>query len=147
MSYSGLRTIEILRLRRGDVDMDRRTINVKGKGKHTYELVKLIGMSVEDVGEYLAQVVDSFPSRTSPLYPTLKDELQVQRMTKKLLTAAGLAQEKLSAHSLRHTAAQILIDQDVNPVYVQQQLRHSSFEVTQFYVRKTMKKKFLKEVE
>lgn len=152
MSYCGLRSVEIPRLRVGDIDLKRRTVNVKGKGKHTYELVKLIGAAAEDVAAYwaaLRQQAQLNPSvrKTSALYPSIDSEQQVQYQVRKYLAAAGLSADKLSSHSLRHTAAQLLIDQGVNPVYVQQQLRHATFEVTQFYVRKTLKKKFLSEME
>ena len=154
MSYSGLRSVEIPRLRVGDIDLERRTVNVKGKGKHTYELVKLIGTAAEDVATYWAALHQqaladpaAWNRKMSPLYPAIDSEQQVQYQVRKHLAAAGLAADKLSSHFLRHTAAQLLIDQGVNPVYVQQQLRHATFEVTQFYVRKTLKKKFLSEME
>ena len=152
MSYSGLRSVEIPRLRMGDVDLEQHTVNVKGKGKYSYEMVRLIGASQQDVATCLKQRLVQEASRESekkksPLYPTITAESQVQYQVKKYLQAAGLAQDKLSSHSLRHTAAQLLIDRNVNPVYVQQQLRHSTFEVTQFYVRKTIKKKFLDEID
>lgn len=147
MSYSGLRSVEIPRLRVGDVDLERRTLNVKGKGKHTYELVKLIGAAAEDVTTYRETFIDPTARKTSPLYPAINSEQQVQYQVRKYLAAAGLSADKPSSHSLRHTAAQLLIDQGVNPVYVQHQLRHATFEVTLFYVRKTLKKKFLIEME
>ena len=147
MSYCGLRSVEVPRLRLGDIDLDRRTVNVKGKGKYNYELVKLIGAALEDLNTYLQGGQLASEKKTTQLYPEIISETQVQYQVKKYLAAAGLGQDKLSSHSLRHTAAQLLIDQGVNPVYVQQQLRHASFDVTQFYVRKTMKKKFLKEMD
>ncbi|MEM6844224.1 MAG: tyrosine-type recombinase/integrase [Bacteroidota bacterium] len=147
MSYSGLRTVEIPRLRLGDIDLERKTINVKGKGKHNYELVKLIGASVNDMTIYYQQHINPTQKKTAPLFPTLRTAKQVQDQTRKYLHLAGLSEEGLSPHSLRHTAAQILVDEGVNPVYVQQQLRHATFNVTQVYVRKTLKRKFLSDME
>ena len=135
MSYAGLRSIEITRLRRRDVDLSRRTIDVKGKGKYNYERIKLLGASVEDLDTYLRDLGDAEARKAVPLYPSVGKEEQVQSQVKKYLSVAGLAYDKLTPHSLRHTAAQLLVDQGVNPVYVQQQLRHASFDVTQFYVR------------
>jgi integrase len=42
----------------------------------------------------------------------------------------------MSAHSLRHTAGQLLIDKGVEPMWVQRHLRHELFETTQFYIKK-----------
>lgn len=143
MAYCGLRSVEVPRIRVGDVDFERKTLRVKGKGKYTYELIKLFDQCASCLKKYFLDN-DYFAGsgKTALLFEGL-DEIQVQYHTKKFLAQAGLSRDKLSTHSLRHTAGQLLIDQGVNPAYVQQQLRHLRFETTEFYVSKQLKKTFL----
>jgi integrase/recombinase XerD len=57
-----------------------------------------------------------------------------------------LKRTKLSAHSLRHTAGQILIQQGIPPIHVQRQLRHEQFETTQFYIKKQTERDYMEQM-
>lgn len=133
----GLRTVEVTRLTIGDVDFGRTQLQVHGKGKSTKKAVKLFIPCAESIRLYL-QSGDGIPP-TAPLstalFPNLKTA-QIRYRVDKYLKALGLKRPKMSAHSLRHTAGQIMIDKGVEPMWVQRHLRHELFETTQFYIKK-----------
>ncbi len=143
MVYNGLRAVEVTRLRVKDVHLKEKKIFVKGKGKFTYTPIKLFDSCATYLRSYLFdRQQNTRISNIAALFPELKTS-QIQYKVKKLFKDLGLSREKLSTHSLRHTAGQILIDKGTNPVYVQRQLRHKRFETTQFYVQKQIDKDFL----
>jgi site-specific recombinase XerD len=134
----GLRTVEVIRLEGADVDFGRKQLWVLGKGKHTRKAVKLFDTCADALQLYLDSLNEgkNSPSRTSWLFPDLRRTHQIRYLVDKYLRRSGMKRSKLSAHSLRHTAGQILIQQGVTPVHVQRQLRHEQFETTQFYIKK-----------
>ena len=149
MAYCGLRTVEVTRLRLQDLDLEKKIIMVRGKGKHGYTAVKLFSACLPAVEAWLQQrkriktghdalFVDDKES------PLSCDQLRYQ--VKKALKACGLNRKKLSTHSLRHTAAQLLIDKNVEAIYVQRQLRHSSLDTTQKYILKKLDEKFFEKL-
>jgi integrase/recombinase XerD len=134
----GLRTIEVTRLEVADVDFKRKQLWVLGKGKHTRKAVKLFDTCAQALQLYLESLNQrkSPASRASELFPDLRRTHQIRYLVDKYLRSSGMKRAKVSAHSLRHTAGQILIQQGVPPVHVQRQLRHEQFETTQFYIKK-----------
>jgi len=52
----------------------------------------------------------------------------------------------MSAHSLRHTVGQLLLENGVSLKHVQQHLRHETIETTQFYTKKQTIKSYLKQM-
>lgn len=145
MAYCGLRAVEVTRLRIKDVKLEEKQLMVKGKGKHTYVPVKIFVPSAAHLQAWLEerlQMVGAGLQPTAALFPKLKTS-QIQYRIKKAFSIAGLAREKLSTHSLRHTAGQILINKNIEPAYVQRQLRHKKFDTTYNYVRKQMDKDFM----
>ena len=133
----GLRTVEVTRLTVGDVDFGGGQLHVLGKGKNTKKAIKLFDQCADALQKYLDAGTAS--SRTTPkshaLFPDLKTA-QIRYRVGKYFKATGLKRPKLSAHSLRHTAGQLLIDKGVEPMWVQRHLRHELFETTQFYIKK-----------
>ncbi|GAB4042872.1 tyrosine-type recombinase/integrase [Spirosoma jeollabukense] len=147
LSLEGLRTVEITRLLLADVDVDRRLIHVLGKGKSTKKPIKLFEACLGPLVGYL-QSIQQWPlpeqDQKTPLFANLTTA-QVRYITNKHLLKNGLKKKGMSAHSLRHTAAQLLLDGGVELVYVQQHLRHESIETTQFYtLKQTLKTYFQK---
>lgn len=145
MAYCGLRAVEVTRLRIKDVKLEEKQLLVKGKGKHTYVPIKIFNPCVVYLQVWLQerlQWVDAGVKPYAPLFPELKTS-QIQYRIKKAFGIAGFSREKLSTHSLRHTAGQILINNNIDPAYVQRQLRHKKFDTTYNYVRKQMDKDFM----
>lgn len=142
LGIEGLRTVEVCRLSVGDVDLARRQLWVLGKGKHTKKVIKLFDSCVEALSQYIK---DRNANGNTPLFPDLKTA-QIRYRVDRYLKALGLKRPKISAHSLRHTVGQLLIEKGVEPVHVQRHLRHELFETTQFYIKKQTEKEYLKKM-
>ncbi len=141
LGIQGLRTVEVCRLLVSDVDLERKQLWVLGKGKHTKKVIKLFDSCAESLRLYIKPDT----TKNAPLFPELKTA-QIRYRVDKYLKALGLKRAKVSAHSLRHTVGQLLIEKGVEPVHVQRHLRHELFETTQFYIRKQTEKDYLKKM-
>ena len=133
----GLRTVEVTRLKIGDIDFERKQLWVKGKGKDTKKDINLFGTCAQALETYL-RAEKYWPVSAhvgKELFPDLKTH-QIRYRVDKHLRQVVLKRPRLSAHSLRHTTGQLLIQEGVEPVHVQRHLRHELFETTQFYIRK-----------
>jgi integrase/recombinase XerC len=144
----GLRTVEVTRLTVGDIEFERGQLQVRGKGKNTKKAIKLFGPCADVLRQYLQSGVGPSPTartggppRSAALFPDLKTA-QIRYRVDKYLKALDLKRPKMSAHSLRHTAGQIMIDKGVEPMWVQRHLRHELFETTQFYIKKQTEKDY-----
>lgn len=141
LGIEGLRTVEVCRLQVGDVDLERGQLWVLGKGKHTKKVIKLFEACAEALRLYSIHTGDQ-TTKNTPLFPDLKTA-QIRYRVDKYLKALGLKRPKISAHSLRHTVGQLLIEKGIEPIHVQRHLRHELFETTQFYIKKQTEKEYL----
>ncbi len=149
----GLRTVEVTRLTVGDIEFERGQLLIRGKGKNTKKAIKLFRPCADVLRQYLQAGSGPFsaapngyagagePLRSSALFPDLTTA-QIRYRVDKYLKALNLKRPKMSAHSLRHTAGQIMIDKGVEPMWVQRHLRHELFETTQFYIKKQTEKDY-----
>ncbi|GAB3898924.1 tyrosine-type recombinase/integrase [Spirosoma agri] len=148
LSLEGLRTVEVTRLRLGDIDFARRQLNVLGKGKHTKKAIKLFAACMTYLQAYLEET-GQWPLQANQQGKLLFDELktyQIRYVVDKYLRQHGLKREGMSAHSLRHTVGQLLLENGVSLEHVQQHLRHETIETTQFYTKKQTMKSYLKQM-
>ncbi len=135
MAWGGLRTIEVVRLQFNDIDVERRRIWVLGKGMHTKRDVQLPAICFSLLQDYLKQFGVGKQNSSDSLFDQLTTR-SIRYRVQKYMQVSGLKRARLSAHSLRHTAAQRLLDDGVDAVHVQRHLRHKNFETTLIYVRK-----------
>ena len=133
MAWGGLRTIEVVRLEIGDLDLKRKRISIMGKGKHVKEDIKLPKVCMLILEQYI-QTLPNY-STSTPLFIGLTTR-SIRYLVGKYFKEGSLTRPKLSAHSLRHTAAQQLLEDGVDPIHVQRHLRHQHFETTMGYIRK-----------
>lgn len=144
----GLRTVEVTRLRRGDLHFSRRLLSVRGKGKDTKEDIKLFDACADYLRGYL-ESVGNWPlmltGRGEKLFPDLTT-YQIRYIVDKYLRRIGLKRAGLSAHSLRHTTGQLLLEANVELVHVQQHLRHQTLETTQFYTKKRTRQAYFEQL-
>ena len=142
MLTAGLRTIEICRANVGDI----RTINgatflyVQGKGRsEKAECVRIAPQVVSLIQKYLK--ARGKIEKDSPLFVSISnrcknarlDTQSVRKMIKLNLREIGLDSSRLTAHSLRHTAATTMILAGVDLPKVQMVLRHRSLSTTMIY--------------
>lgn len=140
MAWGGLRTVELVRLRLEDIDLTKNRLFVKGKGKETRQEVGLPVPCQKALKQYLANE-RYWPSNDNkeghkpsrPLFAGLTATRSIRRKVRQYLQALGLSSSRRSAHSLRHTAAQELLNDGVESVYVQRHLRHANFQSTLVY--------------
>lgn len=137
MTAAGLRTIEIERANVEDLQTiaGQPVLFVQGKGHAGKdEFIKIEPPIMDALTKYLTKR----NSTAAALFISLKtrDRLatkEIRRLAKTYLRGIDLDSPRLSAHSLRHTAATIALLNGVDIRQVQQLLRHSSINTTLIY--------------
>ncbi|MDY6987943.1 MAG: site-specific integrase [Thermodesulfobacteriota bacterium] len=143
---TGMRLGELLAVQWGDIDFNSRFVWVRrsyrrGKlastktGKErkvdmsdqlAAELKRLLKQrKKEALQQGLGQVRDAIFHRDGG---TLIEQNYIRRVFKRILAKAELREIRL--HDLRHTFASLLLSQGESPVYVKEQLGHSSIQIT-----------------
>lgn len=133
---SGLRVGEVVRLRPGDLDAERRLLRVRGgKGdKDRYTLLARRALKV--VAVYRAAYPSDrwlFPGGKPGRHLTARS---VQRVVKRAARDAGI-EKTVTAHTLRHSFATHLLESGTNLRIIQELLGHKSARTTQVYTRVT----------
>jgi len=136
---SGLRISELVDLKINDIDFQRKSVMVKsGKGKK--DRITIISKIVLDnVSKYLAEyrpLVYLFESYKAGNKINVRS---AQKIVTDSAVRAGIAKE-VSAHSLRHTFATHLLEDNVNLRYIQSLLGHARLETTQIYTKVAVNK-------
>ena len=136
--YSGgLRLNEATHLKPTDIDSQRMTIKVRGKGdKDRYTL---LGEKALDILRTYWKLYHPsewlFPSRI-PGQPVSGST--VQKAFKKSLHLAGI-KKKASVHTLRHSFATHLLESGTNLFYIQRLMGHTTSKTTAVYLHVTRK--------
>lgn len=129
-AYQGLRTSEIAAIHADDVDLEAGTLKVLGKGGRTdylplHETVRALANTMPADGWW-------FPARGGR-----EGHIRGQSVSDLLHDArerAGIVDERLTGHSLRHSFGTELVRGGANISAVQELMRHSSLQTTQGYV-------------
>ena len=142
MMTAGLRTIEICRADVGDIrTIDGATfLYVQGKGRFDKtECVRIAPQVYSLIQKYLkarGKVAGSEPlfvSTSNRCKNARLDTQTIRKMIKFNLRKIGLDNSRLTAHSLRHTAATTMIIAGVELPKVQKILRHKNINTTMIY--------------
>lgn len=148
LGLEGLRTVEVTRLKLGDLDFDRHQLQVLGKGKSMKKAIKFFAACRQVMQTYLEET-NRWPipqgRRGEYLFDDLKTH-QIRYIVDKQLRKHGLKRVGMSAHSLRHTVGQLLLEDGVSLEHVQQHLRHETLETTQFYTKKKTRKTYFQQM-
>lgn len=143
MVTAGIRCIEASRADIGDIEdcSGVMRLHVQGKGRDDkVEAVNLPAGVYRLIKEYLDARGKTSPSQ--PLFASLSrrdfggrmSSECVSKIVKRLMRAAGYDSPRLTAHSLRHTAATTAIKAGIPIREVQQMLRHRDVSVTTIYL-------------
>jgi integrase/recombinase XerC len=135
---SGLRVGELCGLRVGDLDLDRRTVTVWGKGSRQRQ-VPISKPAAGALGEWLerwrdALVSDELATRESPgdvVFVNHRGRPLGPRDVRRLLDRRSSA--PTHPHALRHSFATHLLDGGADLRVVQELLGHASLASTQIY--------------
>jgi len=136
---SGLRVSELINLEINDIDFHRRTIKVKqGKGKKDR-----ITITSRDVLKNIDKYIKEFrPLRYlfEGYEPGKKISARsAQKVIRETGKRAGI-KKNVSAHTLRHSFATHLLENNVNLRYIQSMLGHARLETTQIYTKVAVNK-------
>ncbi len=143
MTGGGLRCIEVARANIEDIGAagDSTVLFLQGKGRNEKtEYVKLAQPIEAAIREYLK--ARGKASASSPLFASISNNSAGGRMSTRAISgivkghmrAAGFDSDKLTAHSLRHTAATLALLNGATYQETQQLLRHSNLNTTMIYV-------------
>ena len=143
MATAGLRTVEVSRANISDIHEVQGvwTLNVWGKG-HTEadSFVKLSPEVKQTIDEYLS--VRGHVSPNAPLFASCSRRNKGKRLStrtistaaKSAMIRAGYDSHRLTAHSLRHSAATLAIQAGMSLQDVQAFMRHSNISITTIYL-------------
>jgi site-specific recombinase XerD len=135
MVQEGLRCGEVSRLEAGDVDFERRSVRVVGKGGHhrllpiSEETWRALLDYLEGKRNYAGPLVRSFADGKSGITPHT-----IGLLVRGVMREAGVPG---SAHSLRHTAASDVLERCGDITVVKEMLGHASISTTEIYLRTT----------
>lgn len=146
MISAGLRSVEVTRANVGDIQTvsDGResyiALMVQGKGRtEKNEIIKISDPVYLAIRDYLAkrETVEA----AAPLFASISNHgrggrltpRSVSRICKNAMLNCGLDSPRLTAHSLRHTAATINLLNGGTPEETQQLMRHRNPKTTQIY--------------
>ena len=142
MITGGLRTIEVSRADIGDLRTigDNSVIFVQGKGRdEKTEYIKLDTKVEAAIRDYLKARGEARPE--APLFASMSNNSKGQSMTTRAISGiakahmveAGYNSDKLTAHSLRHTAVTLSLLAGKPLEEVQQFARHANMATTMIY--------------
>ena len=142
MVTGGLRTIEVARADIGDLRTvgDNTVLFVQGKGRdEKTEYIKLDAQVEAIIRDYLKTRGEARPE--APLFVSTSNNNKGQRMTTRAISGiakahmveAGYNSDKLTAHSLRHTAVTLSLLAGKPLEEVQQFARHANMATTMIY--------------
>lgn len=142
MLQEGLRRGEVTRIQLGDIDRRKRILAVRGKGGRgeVTRRLPLVDEAWKAMGAYLPLV----PGSSGPLFRSVRwpdrpvSGAWIGELVTRAMWEAGVKRYRWdgrSPHSLRHTFAQDLVDEDVDLRVVQKALGHASIRNTELYVR------------
>lgn len=148
----GLRTIEIVRANKGDLraratdQEDLHVLYLQGKGRDDADEFVVIPEEVfQAIQKY--QRARGKTKASAPLFASISNRNPGGRMTtrsasrivKNAFIACGLDSDRLTAHSLRHTAATLALREGEPIQDVQQFLRHTNIDTTMIYIQEQAK--------
>jgi len=132
-----LATVEDLR-NKGGVDI----LWIQGKGRDEKDdFVIITEDALNPILDYLQVRNIRLSSMDTPLFASLSDRnygasltpRSISKIIKDAFINAGLDSDRLSAHSLRHTAITLAIEGGASPVQAKEMARHSDIKTTMIY--------------
>ena len=143
MYSSGLRVTELLKLEKGQVNLNKGVVIVFGKGAKERK-VPLSDYAVEYIKKYLSEVRNKSENKGSKyLFLNKKGEpisrVYFFRQVRKYSELAGITTQ-VSPHTLRHSFATHLLNHGAQLRIVQSMLGHTNIATTQIYTHVSSEK-------
>ncbi len=147
MYLSGLRIIEVSRLRYRDINLEHKEIWIRGKGRDVNECIAINHHVCQAIEDYTQAKIDhgievdedqhlvSAHSSHKSQHQRMRTDT-ISKLVGNRLKAAGVKTRRITGHSLRHTAAVHMINEGKFDLYaVQLFLRHKDSNVTRMYTQ------------
>jgi site-specific recombinase XerD len=142
MVQCGLRCKEVSAINMDDVDVRERTLDVRGKNG-AGDVTRVVSIPAE-AWRFITEYLTIRPTFSGPLIRAAQTPNRllagtVSRIMSRLFTDAGVKnspRDGMSAHALRHTFAQDLIESGADIRVIQAGLGHSSVSTTEIYLRR-----------
>ena len=135
----GLRLSELVGINIRNIDFEKRTLRVIGKGNKE-RMVFLNDLCIDAINSYMAVRPNDIvkPDHRDALFISSRgtriSNRMVELLAKKYFQSAGIDYEMYSPHKLRHTAATLMYkDGNVDIRTLQELLGHASLSTTQIY--------------
>lgn len=131
----GMRLSELCGLDINDIDLENRTIRLLGKGNKE-RIVALNDACISAIKSYLPYRNTTGTNCDALFFSAKKNRLskrRVQEIVENCLKSAGLSNQGLSTHKLRHTAATLMYRNGVDTLVLKEILGHSSLATTEIY--------------
>jgi site-specific recombinase XerD len=147
MYHNGLRIIEVSRLRYRDINLDRKEIWIRGKGRTVTESVTINNAVCQAIEDYTQAKIDAgnnidlsdFLINTHSWHNNPQKQFSpryISVIVANRLKQAGLKTNRVTGHSLRHSAAVHMINEGKFDLYaVQLFLRHKDSNKTRIYTK------------
>ncbi len=146
MYFSGLRISEVVALPENAVNFDMHQILIYGKGSKE-RVVPVTKEVIKDILKYLKIREQFLGKRKSKwMFPSLRalsghiTRAGLFKQLKKVAGSAGLDEEKVHPHILRHSFATRLVNNNVDLRSIQKMLGHENIVTTEIYTHITTEK-------
>lgn len=134
MYSSGLRSSEVVKLNRGDIELETRMAIIREAKWSKDRVVPINEVAHAFLSLYLRQAQSAQPERPAFLGARCRMSARTLRTRFHVhLASAGLEGKGLTPHSIRHAAATHLLAHGADLRYVQDLLGHQSIETTVIY--------------
>jgi integrase/recombinase XerC len=140
---TGCRAAEIVGLKLSEMDLQKRTAKVTGKGDKD-RMVFLNNHSIEALRDYLAERPDHVKNGVKEVFINARGEhLQtrgIDFLISQYCEALGINQSGISAHTFRHCFATFIMNNGADIRIIQELLGHESISTTMRYCHLSMAK-------
>lgn len=134
---TGMRVSEAVSTNIVDVDMDRLTISVHGKGNRQREVPIVCDAFREPLDLHLKQRNSQGAQARDPLFVNSRGARMSDQSVRTIVRkyATGICTRRITPHMLRHTVATLLLEEGADLRHIQRLLGHSSITTTTIYVQ------------
>lgn len=145
---TGMRRMELIGLKLYDLDVERGTVMVRGKGKKD-RMVPIGDRAVAWIDKYLTDVRPSLvvePDQGTLFLTGYGEPLSPNRLSQvvgRYVEAAAIG-KRGACHLFRHTMATLMLENGADIRFIQQMLGHAELTTTQIYTQVSIRK--LKEI-
>jgi integrase/recombinase XerD len=133
---TGIRVSEAVALNIEDVDTERLSLSVRGKGNRQRQIPIVCDALLESLEQQITHRKCGGAEACESLFINQRGRRLTDQSVRGILRrhAAGIGSKRITPHMLRHTVATLLLEDGVDLRHIQRLLGHSSINTTTIYV-------------